>query len=211
MPSIRIKRSYSTIQEDPDDQHFLAPPPRLPRRSISWSQLYKQPDSSDPLAQALEKDSQPPTRPRSNTVGGGPPRPTLNQNASPGTPRLGARVPSRVRQHILNSARVPRIQSPLVERNDDSFLAQARRSISSLSHRSDRSDMISLEGYQENILIPADPGHEPGRISQAFSNQSSQHDDPFEEHHHDDIVEHLDVIGMSKNMPSNIIHHLQLL
>lgn len=56
--------------------------------------------------------------------------------------------------------------------------------------------MISLEGYNEDVLIPEDPGHEPGRIGRALSITSSQQDDPFEEHHHDDIVEHLDVIGM---------------
>ena len=192
MPSIRIKRSYAAIQESEDEQQFLEPTPRPPRRSRSWGQIFEEPETSPPLVKASEKGPQPRIRPRSHTVDGGPP-PSQNE----GTPRLRARVPSKVRQHILSTTRVPKPQPTVVEQRDDSLLAQAQRSISSLSHRSNRSDMISLEGYQENILIPAEPGREPGRISRALSNQSSERDDPFEEHHHDDIVEHLDVIGMA--------------
>ncbi|KAK7695911.1 hypothetical protein QCA50_000550 [Cerrena zonata] len=190
MPSIRIKRSYAAIQENADGQQFLEPPPRPQRRSRSWSQIYQQPQTSVPPLPVPEKAPQPRVRPRSHTVDGGPPPVAQDE----GTPRLRTRMPSRVRQHILSMPKVPRVQS--VEQRDESLIAQARRSIHSFSTRSDRSDMISLEGIQEDILIPADPGHEPGRISRAFSNQSSEQnrDDAFEEHHHDDIVEHLDVI-----------------
>lgn len=56
-----------------------------------------------------------------------------------------------------------------------------------------RSDEISLQGSAENVVYRGEPGHF-GRIGSALSECEGEQDD---EHHEDDIVEHLDVIGAS--------------
>ncbi|CAL1700809.1 unnamed protein product [Somion occarium] len=184
MPSIRVKRSYATIHDTLSDQELLDPTrPSLPGRARSWTNIFG--GNSSAVLSSPRPSAQPHTRPRSHTVSGVPPSQDAAGNSS-------LRVPSRVRMHILNPSRMS--ATPLQEHTEpSSFIRQVRRSLSS-SHHSDRSDMISLEGYNEDVLIPEDPGHEPGRIGRALSISSSQQDDPFEEHHHDDIVEHLDVI-----------------
>lgn len=54
--------------------------------------------------------------------------------------------------------------------------------------------MISLEGQNENVLIPCDDERH-SRVGSALSMNSNDHsEDPFGEHHLDDIVEHLDVV-----------------
>ncbi|KAH8105900.1 golgi-body localization protein domain-containing protein [Cristinia sonorae] len=105
--------------------------------------------------------------------------------------------PGRVSSHIMSSAPVPTssISDDKSEhrRAGSSLLSGARHSISGRSHHS-RHSMISLEGPSENVLIPADEGHEPGRIGSALSVHSEVSEGSYDEHHHDDIVEHLDVI-----------------
>lgn len=50
-------------------------------------------------------------------------------------------------------------------------------------------------------MIQSDEGEEPGRIGSALSlPHTDLSDTPEEEHHHDDIVEHLDVIGKSLSL-----------
>jgi hypothetical protein len=47
-------------------------------------------------------------------------------------------------------------------------------------------------------MIQSDEGEEPGMIGSALSlSHSNLSDTQEEDHHHDDIVEHLDVIGNS--------------
>ncbi|KAI0773454.1 hypothetical protein BC629DRAFT_1595215 [Irpex lacteus] len=55
----------------------------------------------------------------------------------------------------------------------------------------DRSEVISLQGSNENIIYHGD-AQRLGRINSAFS--THEEDDENGEHHHDDIVEHLEVI-----------------
>jgi hypothetical protein len=54
-----------------------------------------------------------------------------------------------------------------------------------------------MEGPQAEVMMQSEEGREPGIIGSALSlPHTDLSDTPEEEHHHDDIVEHLDVIGM---------------
>ncbi|KAI0081717.1 hypothetical protein K474DRAFT_1703572 [Panus rudis PR-1116 ss-1] len=190
MPSVRVKRSYATISENQDEagDYFSARPTLGPRSRSAQLVGPSTPGALSLNEQSVGNVEKTPTSPRkrSHTVSGpGPSTETM--------PKRLSRPPSRVRQHIMSTSRNP--VSPVEEnlRAPETFMDHLRRSISSHSH-SRRSEMISLEGPAENILIPADPGHEPGRVGSALSSHREAIEDPFEEHHHDDIVEHLDVI-----------------
>ena len=61
--------------------------------------------------------------------------------------------------------------------------------------------MISLQGPQTDVLVPKTE-NDPGRVGSSLSLPRSEHSDYADydndidgEHHPDDIVEHLDVIG----------------
>jgi hypothetical protein len=65
---------------------------------------------------------------------------------------------------------------------------------------SPRGGMITLEGEQADVVVRSDG--EPGAIGSALSLPHSTGGESFRDligdgHHHDDIVEHLDVIGTS--------------
>lgn len=62
--------------------------------------------------------------------------------------------------------------------------------------RSAGSDMVTVEGASADVRLPAQ-GTDQSLIGSALSLTSTrQSTNPFgDEHHHDDIVEHLDVIG----------------
>lgn len=66
----------------------------------------------------------------------------------------------------------------------------------------DRLDVVSLQGSNENIIYHGD-GRRPGRIGSALS-FSDEGDEA--QHHHDDIVEHLDVIGTLQASSYSAIH-----
>ncbi|KAJ3488375.1 hypothetical protein NLI96_g2885 [Meripilus lineatus] len=163
MPSIRVKRGYSTLQESP-----LLPAAEAPQ-------------ADQPAQDAELRPSH--NRRRSQTVTEGA--------ITPGTRTL-PRQPSRILNHIMSSTKIARPEARSLRHRASSVLSGVRRSFSRTSR--DRSDMVSIEGRQEDILVPADPGHEPGRLGSALSIRPEDARDPFEEHHHDDIVEHLDVI-----------------
>jgi hypothetical protein len=58
-----------------------------------------------------------------------------------------------------------------------------------------RSDMMMLEGLQTDVRVSSHG--EPGLIENSINSMTGDHDqDGHPEHHHDDVVEHLDVIGM---------------
>lgn len=53
-----------------------------------------------------------------------------------------------------------------------------------------------MEGRQADITVDGEDGEEPGILGSALSLPHTDLSDTQEEdHHHDDIVEHLDVIG----------------
>lgn len=59
----------------------------------------------------------------------------------------------------------------------------------------ERDDVVSLHGSTENVMYHGD-GRHMGRVGSVLS----AHDED-DEHHEDDIVEHLDVIGELLHLP----------
>ena len=55
--------------------------------------------------------------------------------------------------------------------------------------------MRTPEGLQADVRVSSH--REPGLIESSINSMASDHDqDGHPEHHHDDVVEHLDVIGI---------------
>lgn len=93
----------------------------------------------------------------------------------------------------MATSRTPRLESAQLSNDPQSSRAARSRSgtQSGLSPPPvDPPDVISLQGSNENIIYLGD-ANRIGRIGSSFTNE--EHDDA--EHHHDDIVEHLEVIG----------------
>ena len=197
MPSVRVKRQagYTTLGDTLDVPN--SDQPTRPRaRSLAGlfapaSQQASTPPPVQDVPLTVQADH---GRRRSHTVSNQQ-RGSAYEPSSP-RPTLG-----RVSSHIMSKTK-----APVASTSEDTthlgstFLSRAGRSLSSGSRHSQRTrsrtSMISLEGAREDILIPADEGHEPGRIGSALSLHSMNPDEPYDdEHHHDDIVEHLDVIG----------------
>lgn len=63
----------------------------------------------------------------------------------------------------------------------------------------ERGDVV-LEGMQEDIIVPGE-GIQMGRVGSALSHTGSEGEEGsvFADHHDDDIVEHLDVVGEPKS------------
>lgn len=120
----------------------------------------------------------------------GPPSPLPNESPTirppPIATTMSRRTGSRVQDHLI----------PLLGQER----ARARAmSLSQRYHQSPRpsgdSAVVMLEGENVDVQVPGDD--EPGRIDSTLS--FSSYNDPEHsgrDHHHDDIVEHLDVIGV---------------
>ena len=123
---------------------------------------------------------------------------------------LRRRSSSRVSNHIMSSTRTPLRH---ISEERDPFAAAAEAAVqgegelryrhANLSRRNEgeEDDMISIQGPQTDLLVPKTE-HDPGRIGSSLSLPRSEHSDYADydndidgEHHPDDIVEHLDVIG----------------
>lgn len=59
-----------------------------------------------------------------------------------------------------------------------------------------RRSPVVIEGSQADVVVEGEGTGEPGILGSALSLPHSDLFDTEEEHHHDDIVEHLDVIGI---------------
>ncbi|KAI0347243.1 hypothetical protein BDW22DRAFT_1322640 [Trametopsis cervina] len=102
------------------------------------------------------------------------------------------RPSSKISDHIMSSNRTPRLESAQLNSQYQRRETGRSRSNTQSGYRSslEHSDIISLQGSNENIVYHGD-ARRMGRIGSALS----VHDeDDNGEHHHDDIVEHLEVI-----------------
>lgn len=175
MPSVRVKRSqYAHI-----DDIFPEGSQGRPR-----SQSVNHPNE-----QTSSSVAQPPNvRHRSHTVSG------LGGNPSQRRPT------SKISDHIMATCRTPRLESAQFSYDRQSSRTGRPRAAtdSGLRPNLDRSEVISLQGSNENIIYHGD-AQRLGRINSAFS--THEEDDEDGEHHHDDIVEHLEVIGMFATSP----------
>ena len=100
-----------------------------------------------------------------------------------------------------DSVRVPsKIADSILSKKRSSQAVRAQRSLEPLWRRTESSDGQILHGSQADIVVPGDG--RPGRLESALSLSSAgEEEDPFRsssdslDHHDDDIVEHLEVIG----------------
>ncbi|KAI0959490.1 hypothetical protein AcW1_004300 [Taiwanofungus camphoratus] len=193
MSSVRVKRGYTSLKGT--DREWPTDPSR--RRSRSLAEGFGAPHAAQSSWNG-ETIAQHETRSRALTAA----------SALDGDERRISslrRAPSKVSHHIMRSRRRARRFSRFGEQEAYSpFLPpQTRHSYSLLHH--DRDDMISLEGPHTEVLIPADE-REPGRIGSSLSlpNSDVSQDSWDDEHHPDDIVEHLDVIDPQIATVSNL-------
>ncbi|KAF7977456.1 hypothetical protein HWV62_3635 [Athelia sp. TMB] len=182
MPSVRIKRAdYAPL----DTEGATAQPSTFPRTSVANLFSGGSPDS--PIQT---------TRPRRTTVSSPQDGQTLpSPVVQPRRPRAGSRVADHVLSKTPSSMRLTqRSSSPLIG-------GSLRRSSS--SRRSPVPGMAVLEGSQAHVMIPQADEEAPGIIDEALSHHDLE-DTEEEDLHHDDIVEHLDVIDAQVSTVSNL-------
>lgn len=183
MTSVRVKRGqYLALQDVFPEQQ----PARPRARSVAQPQS-PSPAANPSLTDLPARSTHP--RHRSYTLDGG-------ELLAPSPQRRGLRrPPSKISDHIMSSMRTPRLESATL-RNDDTRTRRDAMPTPTL-HQESRlprtSDVISLQGSTENIVYHGDNQH-LGRIGSAFGSVTEEGGDE-EQHHSDDIVEHLDVIG----------------
>ncbi|KAI0353601.1 hypothetical protein OH77DRAFT_1427291 [Trametes cingulata] len=178
MPSVRIKKGYQSI----GDAHPNGRP-----RSQSLVSLFR---PANPQAESTTNLHR--TRSRASDgaiVSGGRP------------PVRRPRASSKVSDHILSSTRTsPQLPAarPPIEAAGPSRLSDIQESSVPHSFSRRHADSYTIEGQQAELRVPLDGEHD--RRSTSLSDALEQldhdeeHDDSLEEHHPDDIVEHLDVI-----------------
>ena len=202
MPSIRVKTGYQPLQPTPTGRE----------RAQSIATRFFPPDSSprpDDRPRPPTLSTRPSSRADNNVDEPAPsPRasPRLTPRPSPRMPNR-ARASSRVSAHIMaNAWQAPRTSvvqpadrpSGLQENGESGLLPPAfqRRRAATYTPGS-----YILEGQQAELRVPTESGRGLGgsqvnlALEQLEDNYNAQ--DPLDAHHHDDIVEHLDVIGPS--------------
>ena len=218
MPSVRVKRAsgYTSLHDASHDAAGTPGPSRRPRRSSVATLLTPHPDSSRtpnldfPMhTSPTDATGSPLSRRRAlslSTAG------RTDANESELRP-LRRRSSSKVSNHIMSMTRTPTGPLRNISEERDPFAAAAQAAVQgegksrhrhgSLSrHREgEEDDMISLQGPQMELLVPKTENG-PGRVGSSLSLPRSEHSDYADydndidgEHHPDDIVEHLDVIG----------------
>lgn len=184
MPSVRVRRERSSQYTSLQDVYSAEDVARRPRsQSVTQPSTSNVGPSGSPVIGLSATGRHP--RNRSYTVDAGG---TVASRQSQRLPR----PESKIYNHIMSTPPTPRLDNALTLQ-----AARARKESNATGSARDHhshSDIISLQGSAENIVYRGD-GHHAGRIGSALGGGSDL--DSEERHHHDDIVEHLDVIGMS--------------
>ncbi|KAI0650754.1 hypothetical protein C8Q79DRAFT_1006990 [Trametes meyenii] len=180
MPSVRVKKGYQFIG---DAQQSGRP------RSQSLISLFL--PAPAPVPQEDSTADLRPTRTRLSdgavTNGGRPPA------------RRRPRASSKVSDHIFSTTRqIPKVQ-PTRPQGTPGPSALSNIQEGSRGHNFQRhGDSYSVEGQQAELRVPVEANQEHARSSLSLALEQLDHDrerdDSLEEHHPDDIVEHLDVI-----------------
>ena len=183
MPSIRVKRgeytSLADVQEGPT------------RQPLSRDTYTQPPPSSPPPQRTLTEH---PTIARHN----GRQRSSTSGTGGSDAPSFRKRRPSRVSEHILAARRASRAASRRYKDVDAN--AEDTQKLRSQEQPpgvgGSGREMVALQGSHEQIVYSGNRQH-PGLVGSALSLpdsiESRYSQDDFM--HHDDIVEHLDVIG----------------
>ena len=180
MPSVRVKKGYLSI----DDAQNNGRP-----RSQSLVSLFR-------TNQPQEEHEFTLRRTRSRLSDG------AIDDAVVRRPLGRPRSSCRVSDHILSSARqspqLPPARPPIATVGP-SRLSDIQENSRPHSFSRRRADSYTVEGQQAELRVPIEEGHERASSSISIALEQLDHDqereDSLEEHHPDDIVEHLDVIG----------------
>ena len=180
MPSVRVKKGYLSI----DDAQNNGRP-----RSQSLVSLFR-------TNQPQEEHEFTLRRTRSRLSDG------AIDDAVVRRPLGRPRSSSRVSDHILSSARqspqLPPARPPIAAVGPPR-LSDIQENARTHSFSRRRADSYTVEGQQAELRVPIEEGHERASSSISIALEQLDHDqereDSLEEHHPDDIVEHLDVIG----------------
>ena len=175
MPSVRVKKGYQHI----DDAS-------LNRRPRSRSLAAARPQLGEPLPRTRSWEG--------NGTATDADRPSLSR----------ARAQSKVSHHIMSTTRPRQVRTSLTHREEMPVAGPSQThpqngTYHGLLHR--HTDTYSVEGQQAELRVPTegDQGLEGSQVNLALSRPGPDYDrdESMSPHHHDDIVEHLDVIGAS--------------
>lgn len=191
MPSVRVKRSdYSSLRDRANSED--------PRFSIfHWpTSAHSSQEPTSPQVPSTSpgiRSTSPEIRQRSPVTGSASPRSDPFDTFPPQAHRpIGRRrAASRVQDHCVPP---PLSRRPRAE--DQVSLYSGHGSQQGRSTSSPSAGFVTFEGQNEDVVFRTS-SRETGRIGSAISLQEGM---PVEvvgdDHHHDDVVEHLDVIGM---------------
>lgn len=190
MPSVRVKKGYSTLNDPDGATETTTTRPR----SRSLAQIFSPTVHQDDRA-ADEPEKSGHSRQRSQTVG-------MSARPSHTLPRQ----PSKILHHIMGTTRSTSQTDHQRERNSSLLSENAARN--SMGHSHLQSDVRSLQGLQEDIVFVGGRERRESRVGSALSVHTDHPLDPYEDHHADGVVEHLDVIG--KHYSSTILSFMYL-
>ncbi|SJL01855.1 uncharacterized protein ARMOST_05179 [Armillaria ostoyae] len=214
MPSVRVRRSqYASLTDRPaqDEQRTLTNIFRRPTSEPSSDT--PEPATSPPGSPVITPASETGSPLLTNSPAAPVPAITVNQPIAT-LRRSRPRAGSRVQDHLLSRlSSIPlRSQgsgSPLRSQASVSSLGGSIRTTSP-THFSPIDGVLTFEGPNTDIQVHSDDGG-PGLVGSALSlprsdeaNASYQSYHPLDDHHHDDIVEHLDVIDPQVATVSNL-------
>ncbi|KAG7449097.1 uncharacterized protein BT62DRAFT_963967 [Guyanagaster necrorhizus] len=217
MPSVRVRRSqYASLNDRPayDEQRTLTNIFRRPTSEPASD--IPEPATSPPASPVITPPSQTSSPLLTNSPTALTPAITVDQPIAPlrrGRPRAGSRVQDLLLSQSLRLSSLPlRSQgsgSPLRDQTSASSLDGSHRTTSPI-HFSAIDGVLTIEGHNADIQVRSGDG-EPGLVGSALSlprsddaNASYQSYTSIDDHHHDDIVEHLDVIDPQVATVSNL-------
>ena len=131
------------------------------------------------------------------------PRGVLDMTSTPshGRPRA-ATTSSRIYAHCINTSRNSQLPQPWPNPLGNIWSAPT----SGVGDTTISQDAMTVEGVQADIRMPphVQPGIVESSINLSFpANGEDPRHSGFSDHHHDDVVEHLDVIGIFSPFPTS--------
>ena len=202
MPSIRVKTGYQPLER---------PPPDGRGRTSSFAALFRPASASD-----TPQQSEPKSTTLRHAKSWNPDAALQSQDASR-PPLQRPRASSKVSTHIMSTtrqSRTPRINPPETPLAGPSTQPESEEGAAGAGgsslllpqaylRRRPYPDSYTVQGQQADLRVPTDEGRglEGSQVNLALERLEDNYesnDDPLETHHHDDIVEHLDVIGASQ-------------
>lgn len=194
MPSIRIRGSaYSSLRDGPASANATPQPrPKIPVFLVNADPDTPTPPPGPPIPPRMQR-SMPTLRDQALSSSESP----QQSQVPPRRPRSGTTT-SRIHTYVLHSAR----RYPRAGASDTESRISTERTVSPLL-AVPQDGMVTMEGPQADVIVRS--SGQPSRIGSALSLPDGNHENFFDmddrtqgEVHHDDVVEHLDVIGESR-------------